>query len=205
MFQFLFQCLPIMTFPFDSIFLSCLPSLFLFLSKFDVYSIFFLISLLILFLNIHLSHSSFILFFPLSSYIPQFTSISSPFISPFHFSSCLYLLFLCFLLHSILILSFPSFPLYSLPVFIFSSFLSSSIQFLSSFPFSSFLYSQLLFSSFLIFLSLFFLYKVVEIIQHLETANIKVSLQLRQAFILLHSYVRVKHMVKSGDHTAAAR
>jgi WD repeat-containing protein 19 len=46
---------------------------------------------------------------------------------------------------------------------------------------------------------------VVEIIQHLEASNIKVSLQLRQTFVLLHSYIRVKHMVRGGDHTGAAR
>lgn len=46
---------------------------------------------------------------------------------------------------------------------------------------------------------------VVETIRHLEDAKIKVSLQLRQAFVLLHSYMLVKSMVKRNDHMMAAR
>lgn len=46
---------------------------------------------------------------------------------------------------------------------------------------------------------------VFETIRQLEDASIKVSLQLRQQFVLLHSYLRVKYMVKMNDHTGAAR
>lgn len=46
---------------------------------------------------------------------------------------------------------------------------------------------------------------IVETVQQLENSNIKVSLQLRQSFVLLHSYIRVKCMVKNGDHISAAR
>lgn len=46
---------------------------------------------------------------------------------------------------------------------------------------------------------------LVETIRHLEDAKIKVSLQLRQAFVLLHSYTLVKSMVKRNDHIMAAR
>lgn len=46
---------------------------------------------------------------------------------------------------------------------------------------------------------------LVETIRHLEDAKIKVSLQLRQAFVLLHSYTLVKSMVKRNDHMMAAR
>ena len=46
---------------------------------------------------------------------------------------------------------------------------------------------------------------LVETVQQLEAHGIKVSLQLRQAFVLLHSYLRVKPLVKANDHTGAAR
>ena len=46
---------------------------------------------------------------------------------------------------------------------------------------------------------------IIETIIQLETSNIKVSLQLRQTFILLHSYILVKMMVKRGNHENAAR
>ncbi len=46
---------------------------------------------------------------------------------------------------------------------------------------------------------------IVETIRHLEDANIKVSLQLRQSFVLLHSYTLVKLHVKRGYHLSAAR
>ena len=46
---------------------------------------------------------------------------------------------------------------------------------------------------------------ITETIQQLELHNIKVSLQLRQAFVLLHSYLRVKPFVKANDHVGAAR
>jgi hypothetical protein len=46
---------------------------------------------------------------------------------------------------------------------------------------------------------------VVEIIRHLEDATCKVSLQLRQTFVLLHSYSLVKVWVKRDDHLSAAR
>ena len=42
---------------------------------------------------------------------------------------------------------------------------------------------------------------LVETVQQLDLNNIKVSLQLRQGFVLLHSYLRVKHLVKANDHT----
>lgn len=46
---------------------------------------------------------------------------------------------------------------------------------------------------------------VVEIIQHLENAKMKVPLQLRQMFILLHSYKLVKLFVRQENHENAAR
>ena len=46
---------------------------------------------------------------------------------------------------------------------------------------------------------------VYETIRSLEDAGIKVSLQLRQHFVLLHSYLRVKGLVKAGDHMGAAQ
>jgi hypothetical protein len=46
---------------------------------------------------------------------------------------------------------------------------------------------------------------VVETIRQLEDAGMKVSLQLRQSFVLLHSYMLVKNLVKRGDHDGAAR
>lgn len=46
---------------------------------------------------------------------------------------------------------------------------------------------------------------IVETIRHLEDASIKVSLQLRQSFVLLHSYILVKLNVKRNDHLSAAR
>lgn len=46
---------------------------------------------------------------------------------------------------------------------------------------------------------------IVETIRSLEDANIKVSLQIRQMFILLHSYMLVKIQVKHGNHLGAAR
>jgi len=46
---------------------------------------------------------------------------------------------------------------------------------------------------------------VVETIRQLEDAGMKVSLQLRQTFVLLHSYTLVKNLVKRGDHDGAAR
>lgn len=46
---------------------------------------------------------------------------------------------------------------------------------------------------------------VFETIRHLEDAGIKVPLQLRQSFVLLHSYILVKTLVRSGNHSAAAR
>ena len=46
---------------------------------------------------------------------------------------------------------------------------------------------------------------VHETIRSLEDAGIKVSLQLRQHFVLLQSYLRVKGLVKSGDHMGAAQ
>jgi len=46
---------------------------------------------------------------------------------------------------------------------------------------------------------------VYETIRSLEDASIKVSLQLRQHFVLLHSYLRVKGLVKAGDHMGAAQ
>lgn len=42
-------------------------------------------------------------------------------------------------------------------------------------------------------------------IRQLEEANTKVPLQLRQQFVLLHSYIRIKSLVKVGDHMGAAR
>ena len=44
-----------------------------------------------------------------------------------------------------------------------------------------------------------------ETIRQLEEASTKVPLQLRQQFVLLHSYIRIKSLVKSGDHMGAAR
>ena len=46
---------------------------------------------------------------------------------------------------------------------------------------------------------------VFETIRSLEDSGIKVPLQLRQQFVLLHSYLRVKGLVKSGDHMGAAQ
>lgn len=46
---------------------------------------------------------------------------------------------------------------------------------------------------------------MVETIRQLEDEGIKVSLQLRSHFVLLHSYTLVKRLVKSGDHNGAAR
>ena len=46
---------------------------------------------------------------------------------------------------------------------------------------------------------------VVETIRQLEDAGMKVSLQLRQTFVLLHSYMLVKSLVKRNDHEGAAR
>jgi WD repeat-containing protein 19 len=46
---------------------------------------------------------------------------------------------------------------------------------------------------------------VTEIIRCLEDASCKVSLQLRQAFVLLHSHSLVKLYVKRDDHMSAAR
>ena len=44
-----------------------------------------------------------------------------------------------------------------------------------------------------------------ETIRQLEDAAIKVPLQLRQHFVLLHSYILVKSLVRCGDHSGAAR
>lgn len=46
---------------------------------------------------------------------------------------------------------------------------------------------------------------VVETIRQLEDAGMKVSLTLRQNFVLLHSYILVKNLVRRGDHDGAAR
>ena len=46
---------------------------------------------------------------------------------------------------------------------------------------------------------------VVETIRQLEDEGIRVSLQLRTQFVLLHSYILVKRLVKRGDHNGAAR
>jgi tetratricopeptide (TPR) repeat protein len=46
---------------------------------------------------------------------------------------------------------------------------------------------------------------VVETIRYLEDANCKVSLQLREAFINLHTYERIKYYVALKDHSHAAR
>jgi WD repeat-containing protein 19 len=46
---------------------------------------------------------------------------------------------------------------------------------------------------------------VTETIRNLEDAFIKISLQMRQMFILLHSYMLVKVMVRHNDHISAAR
>jgi len=46
---------------------------------------------------------------------------------------------------------------------------------------------------------------IVETIRQLEDEGIKVSLQLRTHFVLLHSYTLVKRLVKTGDHAGAAR
>lgn len=46
---------------------------------------------------------------------------------------------------------------------------------------------------------------VFETIRSLEDAGMQVSLQLRQHFVLLHSYLRIKGLVKAGDHMGAAQ
>jgi WD repeat-containing protein 19 len=46
---------------------------------------------------------------------------------------------------------------------------------------------------------------IYETITSLEQYDIKVSSQLRQQFVLLHSYLLVKRLVKLGDHMAAAK
>jgi hypothetical protein len=46
---------------------------------------------------------------------------------------------------------------------------------------------------------------VVETIRYLEDANCKVTLQLREAFINLHTYERIKYYVSVKDHSHAAR
>mmetsp|Transcript_23630 Transcript_23630/g.32414 ORF Transcript_23630/g.32414 Transcript_23630/m.32414 type:complete len:1528 (-) Transcript_23630:123-4706(-) len=46
---------------------------------------------------------------------------------------------------------------------------------------------------------------VVETVREFENAGINVSLQLRQTFVLLHSYIIVKALVRRGDHNGAAR
>ena len=46
---------------------------------------------------------------------------------------------------------------------------------------------------------------VVETIRELEVVGVNVPLQLRQAFVLLHSYLLVKSLAKRGDHSGAAR
>lgn len=46
---------------------------------------------------------------------------------------------------------------------------------------------------------------VVETIRQLEDSGIKVPLQLRQTFVLLHSYILVKSLAKRNDHEGAAR
>ena len=46
---------------------------------------------------------------------------------------------------------------------------------------------------------------VTETIRKLEDDNIKVPSLLRSQFVLLHSYLIVKRLVKKGDHTGAAR
>lgn len=46
---------------------------------------------------------------------------------------------------------------------------------------------------------------VVEIIRQLEDTNMKVNLQLRQSFVLLHSYLLAKSYVTSEDHLLAAK
>lgn len=46
---------------------------------------------------------------------------------------------------------------------------------------------------------------ITETIRNLEDASIKITLQMRQMFILLHSYMLVKVMVRHGDHLSAAR
>lgn len=46
---------------------------------------------------------------------------------------------------------------------------------------------------------------IQETIRKLEEKDIKVSLQLRQTFVLLHSYLLVKSLVRRGDHMMAAR
>lgn len=46
---------------------------------------------------------------------------------------------------------------------------------------------------------------IVETIRQLEDEGIKVSLNLRTNFVLLHSYILVKRLVKSGNHSGAAR
>mmetsp|Transcript_13758 Transcript_13758/g.22763 ORF Transcript_13758/g.22763 Transcript_13758/m.22763 type:complete len:1465 (-) Transcript_13758:1902-6296(-) len=46
---------------------------------------------------------------------------------------------------------------------------------------------------------------VTETIRKLEEDNIRVPLQLRTQFVLLHSYLLMKRLIKSGDHSGAAR
>ena len=46
---------------------------------------------------------------------------------------------------------------------------------------------------------------VTETIRKLEEDNIRVPLQLRTQFVLLHSYLLMKRLIKSGDHAGAAR
>lgn len=46
---------------------------------------------------------------------------------------------------------------------------------------------------------------VFETARKLEDAGMKVSLQLRQSYVLLHSYLLVKTLVKHNDHMSAAR
>mmetsp|Transcript_12987 Transcript_12987/g.19570 ORF Transcript_12987/g.19570 Transcript_12987/m.19570 type:complete len:1468 (+) Transcript_12987:23-4426(+) len=46
---------------------------------------------------------------------------------------------------------------------------------------------------------------IAETIRKLEEDNIRVPLQLRTQFVLLHSYLLVKRLVKKGDHSGAAR
>lgn len=46
---------------------------------------------------------------------------------------------------------------------------------------------------------------VVETVRRLEDDEIRVPRQLRSQFVLLHSYILVKRLVKSGDHAGAAR
>ena len=46
---------------------------------------------------------------------------------------------------------------------------------------------------------------VVETIKKLEDDSVRVPLQLRSLFVLLHSYVLAKRLAKKGDHQGAAR